>query len=82
MTAITKIVAASELPSEWQREANLHGQQLVKVEIVEVAARRTEAETDRLLAELHALVPTQGSGDVTELIRSERARLDGRSTAN
>lgn len=80
MTILTKTIAAGELPADWQRELGLAADRMVKVEIAEAPEQRSQAEIDRLIGELKAIVPVESPGDATALIRAERDRIDGRST--
>lgn len=79
MTIMTKTMKASELPVDWQRELGISLDRVVRIEIEEVPAVRSQVDVERLMAELQAIVPTPSDGDVTEFIRAERDRIDGRS---
>ena len=81
MTILTKIVAASDLPMDWQRELRIDGARKVRIEITEIEETDASAERAHLLAELQSLTPVAIKRDVTSFIRAERERLDGRNRA-
>lgn len=81
MSILTKIVAASDLPVDWQRELSIDGARKVRIEITEVEEDGASTDRERLLTELKSLNPVSIKGDATTFIRAERERLDGRNQA-
>lgn len=81
MSNIVKTVSVAQLPESWRRELGAGSDALVRVELVEMEAKRSEVEVGRLLALLNSVTPVSIEGDVTSFVRFERDRLDERSGA-
>ena len=79
MNVFVKTVKASELPDGWQAELGLGSDVQVRVAIEEVQPKRSPEEIDRMLERLRSIKPVEVDGDITEFIRSERERIDGRN---
>lgn len=80
MGVVVKTIKAGQLPHGWQHELGVGADQNVRIAMETIAPTRTAVEVDRLLAELAAIEPLTPSQGITEFIRSERARLDGRGS--
>lgn len=78
MGVVIKTLKAGQLPSGWQRELGAGAEQSVRVAMETIEPSRSPADVERLLAELAAIQPLAIVGGITDFIRSERARLDGR----
>lgn len=79
MTIFVKTVQASELPEGWQLEMGLLADSKIRVAIEALPASRPAADTERLLKQLASIVPVAVDETVTDFVRNERARLDGRN---
>lgn len=79
MTIFVKTVKASQLPKDWQAELGLASDAQVRVAIEEVQPKRSPEDVDRMLERLRSIKPVKINGDITEFIRSERERIDGRN---
>ena len=80
MNILVKTVKASQLPKDWQAELGLASDAQVRVAIEEVQPKRSPEEIDRMLDGLRSIKPVGVDGDITEFIRSERERIDGRNS--
>ena len=80
MTVLVKTMKADQLPDEWQAEMGLAADAQVRVAIEEVRPKRSPEEIEALLADLRSIKPVAIDGDITEFIRAERERIDGRNT--
>jgi hypothetical protein len=79
MTTLIKTVPVSELPAGWQAELGLSDRDMVRVEIQEVAPRVEPDVPSKALQRLRGIRPAPARINSTELIRSERDRIDGRN---
>lgn len=79
MNILVKTVKASQLPKDWQTELGLSGDAHVRVAIEEVQQARSPETVDRMLERMRNLKPLHVEGDITEFIRAERERIDGRN---
>lgn len=79
MTNLVKTMKADQLPDDWQAEMGLAPDAQVRVAIEEVRPKRSPEEVERMLERLHSIRPVAVEGDITEFIRSERERIDGRN---
>lgn len=79
MNIFVKTVKASQLPKDWQAELGLASDAQVRVAIEEVQPKRSPEDVDRMLERLRSIKPVKINGDITEFIRSERERIDGRN---
>jgi hypothetical protein len=79
MNILVKTVKAGQLPEDWQAELGLASDAQVRVAIEEVQPKRSPEDVDRMLERLRSIKPVKINGDITEFIRSERERIDGRN---
>ena len=79
MNILVKTVKAGQLPEDWQAELGLANDAQVRVAIEEVQPKRSPEDVDRMLERLRSIKPVKINGDITEFIRSERERIDGRN---
>ncbi|MGQ0671476.1 MAG: hypothetical protein ACT4N2_01155 [Hyphomicrobium sp.] len=79
MTIFVKTLKAGQLPEGWQKELGLAADKQVRVAIEEVRPKRSPEEIEEMLERLRQIKPVKIDGDITEFIRSERERIDGRN---